>query len=57
MVLVGGGRALRVVSTTVLKVVAGMVAFLLAGNLAILAASVWAKETTPTVKPDAFPGV
>jgi len=34
-----------------------MVGFLLVGNLAILAASVWARETTPTVTPEALPGV
>ena len=41
----------------VLKAVAGVVGFLLVGNLAILAASMWAQETTPTVTPQALPGV
>ena len=48
---------MRSVSSVVLKAVAGMVGFLLIGNLAILAASVWARETTPTVTPEALPGV
>ncbi len=48
---------MRSVSSVVLKAVAGMVGFLLVGNLAILAASVWASETTPTVTPEALPGV
>ena len=48
---------MRSVSSVVLKAVAGMVGFLLVGNLAILAASVWARETTPTVTPEALPGV
>ena len=37
----------------VLKGVAGVVAFLVVGNLAILAASFWARGTTSTVKPPA----
>ena len=37
----------------VLKGVAGVVAFLVVGNLAILAASFWARGTTSTVKPTA----
>ena len=59
MVLGGGGRTLRSVSAVVLKVVAGMVGFLLVGNLAILAASVWARQTTPaaTPTPESLPGV
>ncbi len=57
MVLGGGGRALKSVSTVALKAVAGMIGFLLVGNLAILAASLWAQETTPTVAPETFPGV
>ena len=57
MVPGGGGRALKSVSAVVLKVVAGMVGFLLVGNLAILAASMWAKETTASVTPEALPGV
>ena len=57
MVPGGGGRALKSVSAVVLKVVAGMVGFLLVGNLAILAASTWARETTASVTPEALPGV
>lgn len=40
-----------------LKAVAGAVAFLLLGNLAILAASVWARGNAPTVTAGAVPGV
>jgi protein-tyrosine phosphatase len=47
----------RLVSVVLLKAVAGMVAFLLLGNLAILAASLWARETTAAPKPEALPGV
>jgi protein-tyrosine phosphatase len=57
MVLPRGGRALRPVSTLMFKAVAVAVGFLLAGNLAILAASAWARQTTPTVTPEALPGV
>ena len=57
MVLGGGGRALRSVSAVVLKAVAGIVALLVVGNLGILAASMWAKETTPSVAPESLPGV
>jgi len=45
------------VSVVLLKAVAGMVGFLLLGNLAILAASLWARESTPNVRPEALPGV
>ena len=59
--VLGGGRTkLRSVSGVVLRVVAGMVGFLLVGNLAILAASVWARETAPpgpAAAPEALPGV
>ncbi len=48
---------MRSVPAVVLKVVAGMVGFLLVGNLAILAASMWAKETTASPAPTALPGV
>ena len=37
----------------VLKGVAGVAAFLVLGNLAILAASLWARETTPAAAPPA----
>lgn len=48
---------MRSVSTVVLKAVAAMAGFLLVGNLAILAASVWARQTTSAVAPEALPGV
>lgn len=48
---------MRAASAVALKAVAGMVGFLLIGNLAILAASVWARQTTATVAPAAVPGV
>ena len=53
----GGGGALRSISAVMLKAVAGMIGFLLVGNLAILAASMWARETTATTAPEALPGV
>ena len=40
-----------------LKGVAGFVAFLVVGNLAILAASMWARETTGEVKPTTIAGI
>ena len=40
-----------------LKAVAGAVAFLVIGNLAILAASVWARETTPKPLPAEIAGI
>lgn len=48
---------MRSVSAVVLKAVAGMIAFVLVGNLAILVAFLWAQETTPTATPEAIPGV
>ena len=48
---------MRSVSSVVLKAVAGMVALLVVGNLGILAASMWARETTPSVAPESLPGV
>jgi len=41
----------------VLKGVGAAVAFLLVGNLAILAASTWARETTSTARPTAIAGI
>ena len=43
--------------TIVLKAVGAAAAFLLLGNLAILAASVWARETTQTPSPVAIAGI
>lgn len=43
--------------TLTLKAVAGAVAFLVLGNLAILAASVWARETTPKPLPAEIAGI
>ena len=40
-----------------LKGLGAAVAFLLLGNLAILAASLWARETTPAAKPTTIAGV
>jgi protein tyrosine phosphatase (PTP) superfamily phosphohydrolase (DUF442 family) len=48
----------RRVGAVVLKGVAGFVAFLVLGNLAILAASLWARETTPaTALPATVAGI
>ncbi len=48
---------MRSASAVMVKAVAAAVGFLLVGNLAILAASAWARQTTPTVTPAALPGV
>src|SRR5215213_10938681 len=47
----------RRVGTVVLKAVGGVVAFLVLGNVAILAASFWAQETTSVSKPQHVDGV
>jgi protein-tyrosine phosphatase len=41
----------------VIRGLGAAVAFLVVGNLAILAASLWARETTPAAKPTAIAGV
>lgn len=48
---------MRSVSAVVLKALAGMIGFVLVGNLAILAASLWAQETTPTPASETIAGV
>lgn len=57
----GGRGALdlttRGVGTLFLKGVGAAVAFLVVGNLAILAASFWARETTPSTRPTTIAGV
>ena len=48
---------MRSVPGVVLKVVAAVIGFLLVGNLAILAASLWAQETAAKAPPQPVPGV
>lgn len=56
-----GGPDLRgrvpIATTVVLKCLAAVVAFLLVGNVAILAASVWARETTSRMAVESVPGI
>lgn len=47
----------RKVGAIALKALVGAVAFLVVGNLAILAASVWARETTPKPVPAEIGGI
>lgn len=58
--LVGNGALKltgRRVGTMAVKALAGAIAFLIVGNVAILAASVWARETTPKPAPAEIAGI